>query len=85
MREADIEISPTATVIQTPAGIAFYRMATLKQGLKLEIKGIRMCRGATCYSIIKREFGLKGSREKVLEAFTKLCDETSAKMVRVTK
>ena len=48
------------------------RLIALKYGLKMEIKGIRMSRGRTCYSIIKSEFGLKGNRQRVLDQFTEL-------------
>jgi hypothetical protein len=44
------------------------RFAYLITGLKSEIRGMRLtAKGSTCYSILKREYGFKGSREKVLE------------------
>jgi hypothetical protein len=46
-------------------------MLTLRAGLKLEIKGLRRS-GRSFYTIIKKEFGLKGSRESVLEQFDTL-------------
>ena len=49
-----------------------YRLIVLRSALKLEIKGIRMNRGRTAYSIIKEEFGLKGNRQRVLEQFEEL-------------
>ena len=50
-----------------------YRLLMLRQGLKMEMKGLRISsRGPTTYSIIKKEFNLKGSREKVLTAFESL-------------
>ena len=52
--------------LDTPANIEAYRLATLRTGLRLEIKGMRMSRGRTCYAILK-DMGSKGSREKVLE------------------
>lgn len=52
--------------LDTPEKINAYRLATLRSGLKLEIKGLRVSRGRTCYSILKA-MGYKGSREKVLE------------------
>ena len=52
--------------LDTPEKIEAYRLATLRTGLKLEIKGMRLSRGRTCYSILKG-MGYKGSREKVLE------------------
>lgn len=54
----------------TGEGIDLYRMATLLSGLKLEMKGLRLtAKAPTCYSIVKREYGFKGNREKVLEQF----------------
>ena len=47
------------------------RMLTLRKGLQLEIKGLRHS-GRSCYSIIKKEFGLSGTRAKVLEQFEQL-------------
>ena len=49
-----------------------YRLIVLRSALKLEIKGIRMNRGRTAYSILKEEFGLKGNRQRVLEQFEEL-------------
>ena len=45
------------------------RYFALRAGLHLEMKGIRMNRGKTAYSIIKKEFGFKGNRQRVLEQF----------------
>lgn len=42
------------------------RRITLRQMLKLEIKGLSKSRGPTAYSTLKAVYGYKGSREKVL-------------------
>ena len=56
--------------VVTGDSIPKYRLLMLRQGLKMEMKGLRISsRGPTAYSIIKKEFGLKGSRERVLTAF----------------
>ena len=68
------EYSTMPTIIDTPERINMFRMLTLKSGLKLEIAGMRMNRGRTAYSIIKEEFGLKGSKQKVLDQFISLID-----------
>jgi hypothetical protein len=47
------------------------RMRTLRKGLQLEILGIRHS-GRSFYSIIKKEFGLTGTRAKVLNQFEQL-------------
>jgi hypothetical protein len=59
------------TVLDTPDQIAVARMLTLRKGLQLEIKGMRHS-GRSCYSIIKRDFGLTGTRARVLEQFEQL-------------
>jgi hypothetical protein len=46
-------------------GIKVYRLLALRSALKLELAGIRR-RGPSALSIIKREFGVFGSREKIL-------------------
>ena len=58
-------------VLDTPDQIAVARMLTLRTGLQLEIKGMRKT-GRSCYSIIKRDFGLTGTRAKVLEQFEQM-------------
>ena len=42
------------------------RRLTLRQMLKLEIRGLSKSRGPTAYSTLKAVYGYKGSREKVL-------------------
>jgi hypothetical protein len=59
-------------VMITGIHISRYRLLALKAGLKLEILGIRMHRGPTAYSRIKKEFGLRGNRQRVLEQFEEL-------------
>ena len=54
-----------AHYIDTPKQIHNFRYVTLLKGLELELKGLRMNRGRTAYSIIKKEFGFKGNKERV--------------------
>jgi len=58
-------------VITNPQDIARYRLLTLRTGLKLEIRGLRVSKGRSCYAIIKQEFGFKGDKASVLEQFEK--------------
>jgi hypothetical protein len=55
------------SVLHDQEQIAMYRLLTLRQALKLEMKGLKVSRGKTAYSIIKAELGLKGSRETVFK------------------
>jgi len=45
------------------------RYLALKSGLKMEIIGLKIAKGSrpTCYSMVKKEFGFKGNKTKVLE------------------
>lgn len=61
----------TVTVLDTPEEIDAFRCLALGKGLGLECLGMKR-RGESCYSIIKREFNLRGSKTKVLEQFRQL-------------
>jgi hypothetical protein len=62
------------TIMTDHEQIKNYRLLTLRQGLRLEIRGLRKS-GHSCYQIIKNEFGLKGTRKEVLAAFEKILNE----------
>ena len=55
------------------------RMKTLLVGLRLNIQnpGMHLTNpnkmGGTCYSVIKRDFGLKGNKISVYNQFRKMC------------
>ena len=57
--------------------IAMARVLTLRQGLKLEVRGMRISRGRTCYSIVREEFGFKGSKKKVLDQLNEMLAEVN--------
>ena len=56
--------------VLTGDAILTFRLLTMRQGLKLEDKtngGMRLTgKGSTCYAMVKREYGFKGNRNKVL-------------------
>ena len=61
-------------IADTPQKIELYRMHVLHKMQKLELVGIKMNRGGqpTAYSVIKREFNLKGNRQKVYDTMTEI-------------
>ena len=68
--------TPGGIIAEGRDGILAYRYITLISGLKSEIRGMRLtAKGRTCYSILKREYGFKGSREKVLQQAEAYRDE----------
>jgi len=58
-------------IADTPEEIEFYRLRALRSALKLEILGMKR-RGRSACTIIKQEFGFKGSRKKVLRELNAL-------------
>lgn len=59
-------------MVITGNDIHTFRYLTLRKGLQLELKGMKMSRGKSCYAIIKKEFGLKGNKQNVLNQYTEL-------------
>lgn len=65
-----------ASHVITGDSIRHFRMAVLAKGLKLECLGMtRGRRLQSCYSSIKQEFGLKGTKQQVYEQFIKLMEQ----------
>jgi len=57
-------------VLDTPQAIDGFRVRTLRSALRLEVLGMSR-RGPSVYSIVKQEFGFKGSKKRVLD---QLCE-----------
>ena len=65
------------TALTDPLDIQNFRILTLRQALKLEIKGIKR-RGRSAYAILK-EMGYTGTRQQVLDQLDEFKDELFAK------
>ena len=63
-------------IADTPQQIELYQMLVLRQALKLEMMGLKMSKGKTAYSAIKKIFHLNGNRQKVLDTFNEIIDAT---------
>tara|TARA_S200000501_G_C20801538_1_gene734291 strand:- start:538 stop:732 length:195 start_codon:yes stop_codon:yes gene_type:complete len=61
------------TTIVGKEQIDAFRARVLLRGLKLEMLGMTR-RGQSCYAIIKQEYGLKGSKQKVYDQFKVMLD-----------
>ena len=68
--------SDEATVISTPDQIAHARLLTLKYALMLEISGMKR-RGQSVYAICRAEFGMRGSKARVLAQLEQRIREVS--------
>jgi hypothetical protein len=58
--------------VLTGDSILKFRHQVLLKGLELEIKGLNVSKGRSCYTIIKEEFNLKGNKIAVLTKFKEL-------------
>jgi hypothetical protein len=59
-------------ILDTPEQIENFRHFTILQGLELELLGMKMSRGRSCYAIAKQEFCLKGNKQKVRDQLAKI-------------
>ena len=66
--------------LDSPEQIQMAKYLTMRSGLKLEIQGLRLTRGLSCYKLIKDTFGLKGNKQKVLDQFEDLLREAGVKL-----
>jgi hypothetical protein len=62
-----------STIITGKENLNMYRLIVLKSALRLECLGMKNSRGSV-YSLIKKEFKLKGNKESVLIQFTQYID-----------
>ena len=63
----------------TGAKIPLFRLMVLYKGIELEGKtGMRMSRGRSCLAIVKKEFGWKGNRSKILFRLANVINEQEA-------
>ena len=60
--------------LDTPEQIDMFRFLSLKSALKLECLGMGR-RGQSAYSIIKQEYGFKGSKKSVLKQMEQIIKE----------
>ena len=63
-------------IADTPQKIELYQMLVLRSALKLEMMGLKMSKGRTAYSAIKKMFNLNGNRQKVLDTFNEIIEAT---------
>lgn len=71
------------TVISDELGIKLFHMTAQYHAVKLEGLGIGHSSGRSVLAHVKRTYGLKGNREKVLEEFHELILELEAKRAAI--
>tara|TARA_B100001750_G_C14941649_1_gene319111 strand:- start:94 stop:297 length:204 start_codon:yes stop_codon:yes gene_type:complete len=57
--------------------IPIYRLMTLYKGIELEGHGIKVSKGRSCLAIVKKEFGWKGNRAKILNLLAEEIDNAT--------
>ncbi len=60
-----VEQTPGGGLLVTGNSISLYRLIVLEHAIELEIKGMSNSRGSVT-QMVKREFGFRGSRRRVL-------------------
>jgi hypothetical protein len=80
-----VVITDGGTMYDGPTAVALMRLRVMLSGLRFEVQtgGLKLCKGPSCWTIAKREFGFKGSREKVLAALEEKVAEEEAKVPHV--
>ena len=63
-----------AIVIEGKDSIGLYRIMALEKMFKLELMGIKHSRGSV-YAVVKKEFGLRGSKQKVYEQYKEIVEK----------
>ena len=69
---------PNSGFTVTKSSMPMYRMLLMLNGLKMETETngrLRLTgKAPTCYTLVKREYGLKGNLQKVLDQFEKIVE-----------
>jgi hypothetical protein len=69
------------TLFDGPEAVNFFRMNALLTGMRSELRsGMRLSRGPSCFTRVKKWYGLKGNKQKLIEQFEKLVAEENNKM-----
>ena len=58
--------SMSDSVMLTGKQIPIARLMSLLKGMELEGLGMRVSKGRSCMTIVKKEFGWKGNRAKIM-------------------
>ena len=62
-------------ILDTPNQIEQFRLHVLFRGLKLELMGMKMSRGASCYKTLK-SMGFTGTKQQVYTALAEVLDRS---------
>ncbi len=60
-------------------GIELMRLLTIKQGLKFERMGMKLTRGPKMTTILRKQYGLKGNRDKLEAQLDQMIEDCKAR------
>ena len=66
------------TTVLTGNQIPTFRLMTLYKGIEIEGKGLKVSRGRSCLTIVKKEFGWKGNRQTILNKLAEVIRESQS-------
>jgi hypothetical protein len=72
-----IELTSGGIMI-TGDSIDLFNLLRLRSALALECKGMKLSRGPSAYAMVKKAYGLKGNKEKVLDQLNKIIEQAKA-------
>lgn len=72
------------TILTTPEQIRMAQLITWKHALKLEIKGMTR-HGTSVYTLVKREFGFVGGKQRVYDQFCEYLFKLQQKELELDK
>lgn len=67
------------STVFTGHGVTMFQLLAIRCRFALEMKGLKG-RGPTMYSYVKKQFGLKGSREKVFGQFCLIIEQAATQL-----
>jgi hypothetical protein len=62
-------------VLDTPEGIAFFKVAQLRYAIEAEGRGLRHSSGRSVLAFAKKYYGIKGNRESVIAQLDTMMEE----------
>ena len=74
-----IKVTPSCTVFDGEAATRLFSMRAQMGALKLEMVGMKR-RGASVYSIVKKQYGLTGNKQSVYDQLSAMFAEAKAKV-----
>ena len=70
-----VKVLESGATLVTGDHIRLMQLISLKQAIVLEGKGVKMTRGASAMSLVKKRYGLEGNRERIIAQVQTMIDQ----------